>query len=488
LVSDYWGVAFLRSMHRVAASPGAAGALALTAGVDVELPDVSCFGDQLAAQVREGTLAESVVDRAVRRVLRQKAQLGLLDAAWDPESYVSHDGAPDLDARRNRDLARQVAEESVILLANGGTLPLSGQGSVALVGPCADDPRPFLGCYSYPNHVLGQYPDLGLGIEVPTLRERLVTELAGSSVVHEHGCPIRELDTSRIELAAEAARSADVCIAVVGDLPGLFGRGTSGEGCDAQDLRLPGVQGDLLEAVLATSTPVVLVVVSGRPYALGPYADRVAAIVQAFLPGEEAGGALAGVLSGRITPSGKLPVQVPRHIGGQPSTYLAPPLGSASGVSDIDPSPQFPFGHGLSYTSFAYSDLSLSEHEISTSGEVEISCLVTNTGSRAGAEVVQLYIADPVAQVTRPVKQFAGFARVALDAGERARVTFRLHAERTAFTGVDLRQVVEPGEIEVMLGASSEAVHLRARMQIDGPLRAVGHGRRLTTPVTVEPL
>jgi beta-glucosidase len=483
VVSDYWGVAFLRSMHRVAASPGAAGALALTAGVDVELPDVSCFGEQLAEQVRDGAVPEALVDRAVRRVLLQKAQLGLLDADWDPDT---HD-APDLDSPRNREAARRGAEASVILLSNDGILPLREQRSVALVGPCADDPLPFLGCYSYPNHVLWRYPELGLGIAVPTLRDCLVSELPDEAVVHEPGCPVREPDGSRIEHAVHAARRAEVCIAVVGDLPGLFGRGTSGEGCDVEDLRLPGVQDELVEALLATPTPVVLVVVSGRPYALGAYADRAAAIVQAFLPGAEAGGALAGVLSGRVTPSGKLPVRVPRHTGGQPSTYLAPPLGTDSGVSAIDPRPLFPFGHGLSYTTFGYSDLRLSETEITTSGEVAISCLVTNTGSRAGAEVVQLYFADPVAQVTRPLKQLAGFARVPLEPGRQARVTFRLHADRTAFTGVDLRRIVEPGDIELMVGSSSEDIQLRAQLQMHGPLRVVGHDRMLSTPARIEP-
>ena len=197
----------------------------------------------------------------------------------------------------------------------------------------------------------------------------------------------------------DAARSADVCIAAVGDRPGLFGRGTSGEGCDAEDLSLPGVQDELLDALLETGTPLVLVVVSGRPYALGRYAGRLAAAVQAFIPGEEGGPALAGVLSGRVAPSGKLPVQIPRSAGAQPSTYLHPVLGGNSeGVSNIDPTPMFAFGHGLSYTRFGYSGFELGADEIPTDGELEVSCMVHNEGDRAGTEVVQLYLADPVAQ------------------------------------------------------------------------------------------
>ena len=185
--------------------------------------------------------------------------------------------------------------------------------------------------------------------------------------------------------------------------------------------------------------------------------------MQAFLPGEEGGPALAGVLSGRVTPSGKLPVQIPRRAGAQPSTYLHPLLGGNSeGVSNLDPTPLFPFGHGLSYTTFDYSDFSLSAEEIPTDGEVEVRCTVRNAGDRPGAEVVQLYLADPVASVTRPVIQLAGFARVPLEAGESARVAFRLHADRTAFTGTDLRRIVEPGEIQPD-GRLLQRGHPRAR-------------------------
>jgi hypothetical protein len=355
--------------------------------------------------------------------------------------------SPSFSMTANRAIARELAERSVVLLDNRGqALPLRDMRSVAVVGPCADDPLTFLGCYSFPNHVLHAHPELGLGIEVPSLLAALEAELPQLTMTHERGCEIAGDDRSGFSAAAEAARAADLCIAVVGDRAGLFGRGTSGEGCDAEDLALPGVQGDLEEELLATGTPVILVVVSGRPYALGRYADRLAAAIQSFFPGEEGGPALAGVLSGRVVPSGKLPVQIPRRPGGQPGTYLHPPLGGASDVSNQDPSPLFPFGHGLSYTTFDYSNLVLSADEIGTDGEVDISCRVGNAGDLAGTEVVQLYLDDPVAQVTRPVAQLAGFTRVALQPGEQALVRFRLHADRTSFTGVDLRRIVEPGD------------------------------------------
>ena len=491
VVSDYWAIAFLEIMHRVAADSSEAGALALEAGIDVELPHVRCYAEPLAAAVRSGRVDEALVDRAARRVLRQKGELGLLDADWSPEAPAMAAGALDIDPPGHRAIARELAEASIVLLANDGMLPLGRDvRRVALVGPCADDPLAFLGCYSYPNHgVMAGHAGMGLGVEVPTLLDALAGELPEPSIAHEPGCPIMEPDRSGLPAAVEAARAADVCIAVVGDRPGLFGRGTSGEGCDAEDLSLPGIQGELVEALLDTGTPVVLVVTSGRPYSLGRHAGRTAAIVQAFLPGEEGGGALAGVLSGRVAPSGRLPVQVPRNTGAQPSTYLHPVLGGHSGeVSNLDPTPLFPFGHGLSYTAFEYADFALGATEISVDGEVDVSCVVHNAGDRAGTEVVQLYIADPVAQVTRPVIQLVGFHRVALEPGERARVRFRLHADRTAFTGRDLRRIVEPGEIRVMIGASSADIRGLGSVQLTGDVRAVGHDRALTTPATVESL
>ncbi|WP_285487180.1 beta-glucosidase [Amycolatopsis taiwanensis] len=483
VVSDYWSIAFLKTMHGIAEDVGQTGALALAAGVDVELPDTLCYGKELVDLVRSGEVDESVVDRSVRRLLRQKAELGLLDEGWVPE--VSE---VDLDSPRNRAIAREVAEKSVVLLANTGVLPV-GAGKIAVVGPCADDPLAFLGCYSYPNHVLPRYPELGRGVAVPSLLAALRAELPDAEIVAHQGCPIREEDRSGFADAVAATQEADLCVAVVGDRAGMFGEGTSGEGCDAADLSLPGVQDELLSELLATPTPVVVVVVSGRPYALGAHADRAAALVQAFLPGEEGGGALAGVLSGRVTPTGKLPVQVPRLAGGSPGTYLHPPLGGNSeGISNLDPTPLFPFGHGISYTRYEYSDLRLSAPEIPTDGEVAVSVQVANAGDRAGEEIVQLYLHDVCAQVTRPVRQLAGFVRVALAPGERARVTFALHADRTSFIGLNLRRIVEPGTVEVFVGPSSADLPCSASFDLTGPVRELTRDRVLTTPATVAPI
>ncbi|GAA1726270.1 beta-glucosidase family protein [Brachybacterium phenoliresistens] len=484
VVSDYWAVNFLESMHRVVGSPREAAITTLRAGMDVELPETNCF-DELPAAIADGELEVEVLDTAVRRVLRQKVELGLLDAGFD----ITRDGAAiDLDTAENRALARTLAEESIVLLRDeDGALPLAGHGRIALLGPSATEPRSFLGCYSFTNHVLSRLADAGTSVPVPSLAEALAAELPDAALETVRGTDFTGEDRSGIEDAVRAARAADVAVVAVGDKAGLFGAGTSGEGCDVVDLSLPGVQGELVEAVLATGTPVVLVLVTGRPYALGAYAERCAAIVQAFMPGEEGGGAIAGVLSGRVNPSGRLPIGIPAHVGGQPGTYLAPVLAwESDGISNLDPKPLYPFGFGLSYSRFAYSDLRISETVIAPDGEVEISARVTNTSDRDGKEVVQLYLSDPVASVVRPLKRLVGFSKIALAAGESAEVSFRLHADRTSFTGPALRRIVEPGELVVRLGASSEDRTLEGSFRIEGAVRDIEDVPRvLETPVAV---
>jgi beta-xylosidase len=497
VVSDYWAVPFLATTHHVAADATAAGALALAAGIDVELPDTIGYGADLARAVHAGTVPIELLDRAARRVLTQKVELGLLDPQWTPEGSVRGAAAVDLDSPANRALARELAERSIVLLEAGTALPLLGEDRpalhrVAVVGPCADDARTLMGCYAFVNHVLPRHPGHGLGIEVPTVLDALraelgSAELGAAEIVHEPGCAVLGEDRSGFAAAISAAREADVCLAVVGDRAGLFGDGSSGEGCDVEDLRLPGVQDALLAELLATGTPVVVVVVSGRPYALGDVHARAAGLVQAFMPGEEGAAALAGVLSGRVQPSGRLPVQIPRHPGGQPSTYLQPALGSeeGAGISSIDPRPLFAFGYGSSYTSFAFADLQLSSAELPTDGQLEASVRVTNTGGRAGSEVVQLYLHDDVAQVARPLCQLIGFARVALEPGQSAEVRFTVHADRTAYANAALERIVEPGDVQLWVGNSAANTPCRATVRLTGPLRVVTSDRQLLTPVHV---
>ncbi|MGW1746043.1 beta-xylosidase/alpha-l-arabinosidase [Streptomyces sp. NPDC002092] len=475
VVADYFGIGFLETLHRVAGSPAEAAHAALAAGIDVELPTLKCYGKPLLEAVRAGAVPESLVDRAARRVLLQKCELGLLDEGWDPEPAA----VIDLDSAANRALARRLAEESVVLLDNpSGVLPLPPDTRVAVVGPRAADALAMLGCYSFPSHVLAHHPDVPMGVEIPTVLEALRAELPDAKVTFAQGCDTSDPDLSGIEEAVARTAEADLCVAVLGDRAGLFGRGTSGEGCDVTDLRLPGVQGDLLDALVATGVPVVLVLLTGRPYALGRWHGRLAAVVQAFFPGEEGGPAVAGVLSGRVNPSGRLPVSVPRLPGGQPWTYLQPPLGLAGEVSNLDPTPLYPFGHGCSYTTFAW-DCESAGAEIGTDGSYDVAVTVRNTGERAGAEVVQLYLHDPVASVTRPDVRLIGYRRLELDPGEASRVTFHFHTDLSAFTDRSGRRVVEPGALELRLAASSAEVRHTARLQLTGPVRVLGSERRM---------
>lgn len=466
VVADYFGVAFLHLLHGVATDLGEAAGLALAAGIDVELPTGEAYLAPLAEAVRSGAVDEALVDRAVRRALRQKEELGLLDETFEGEPPP----APDLDSPEHRALALRLAEESVVLLTNDGTLPLQRPGRVAVVGPNADRLEAMFGCYSFVNHVIPNHPGTEPGIEVPTLLAALGAELPGAELVHAEGCDVDTDDTSRIAAAVEAAAGADVAVVVVGDHAGLFGRGTVGEGCDRDDLELPGVQRRLVEEVLGTGTPVVLVLLAGRPYAVGWALERCAAVVQAFFPGEEGGPAVAGVLSGRVCPSGRLPVSIPRPAGAQPYSYLHPPLGGDGEVTNLSSAAALPFGHGLSYTTFEHGPVEVLDARTATGLVVEVA--VTNTGERAGAEVVQLYGRDVHASVTRPVAQLLGYHRLELEPGATATVRLTVPPARLAFTGRDGRRVVEPGELRLWTGTPADAGRATAT-ELVGSVREV---------------
>lgn len=487
VVADYFGVAFLHTLHDVAADLEDAAAAALTAGVDVELPTGNAYLDPLRTAIERGTVDVALVDRAVERVLRQKAELGVLE-----RPVPAAGGVVDLDPAESRAVARELAEQSVVLLANDGVLPLHGVGAVAVVGPNADSAEALMGNYSFTNHV--EVPaGTPLGIRVPTVLDALASELPDVRLLHEPGCAVRTDqedpgDAARgIAAAARAAADADVAVVVVGDRAGLFGRGTVGEGSDTDDLRLPGRQGDLVDAVLDTGTPTVLVLVTGRPYPLERWVGRAAAVVQAFFPGEEGGPAIAGVLGGRVNPSGRLPVSVPRGVGGQPYSYLHPRLGGANAVSTIDPAPLYPFGHGLSYTTFEHSELTVAAPSWDTRTTSTVECVVRNTGDRAGADVVQLYVRDLVGSVTRPLRQLLGFARVELAPGAAARVTFDVPADRLALVSRELRWQVEPGEFDLTVARSAADPGLTRRIELTGDVAKCGPGRALLTGVDVRP-
>lgn len=462
VVSDYYGVAFLHLLHAVAGDLGDAAAQALTAGIDVELPTGDAYLEPLETAVRDGVVAETLIDRAVARALRQKAELGLLDETFDSEP-------PDeieLDGPEHRALAARLAEESVVLLGNDGTLPLHRPGRVAVIGPNADRAEALFGCYSFVNHVIPNHPGTGLGIVAASVFEALAAELPDSQIGHARGCEVDGPDTSGFAQARALAIGADVAVVVVGDQAGLFGRGTVGEGCDRDDLELPGVQRRLVEEVLDTGTPVVLVLLTGRAYAVSWALERCAAVVQSFFPGEEGGTAVAGVLTGRVNPSGRLPVSLPRPAGAQPYTYLHPPLGGDGDVTNLDSAPALPFGHGLSYTTFVHEGLTV--EAASTSGPLQARVRVRNTGDRPGADVVQLYGRDVVASITRPVAQLLGYRRLELAPGESAVVWFSVPPARLAFTDRHGDKVVEPGEWQMWVGPSCVQRETEAAVELAG--------------------
>jgi beta-xylosidase len=496
VVADYYAVGFLALLHGVVPEGdwGAAATAALTAGIDVELPTVRGYGAPLAEEVRSGRLDESVIDTSLRRVLAQKIDLGLLDEHWSPvpaalagtDDVADTDalrGTVDLDGDENRALAARLAERAIVLLKNDGVLPLTSPRRIAVVGPTADDPYAVLGCYSFPAHVGVQHPEIPIGIGLPTLLESLRAEFPDSDLVYVRGTSVDGGETAEIEAAAAAARDADVVIVALGDRAGLFGRGTSGEGCDVESLELPGAQQQLLDAVVAAGTPTVVTLRAGRPYALGDAPESANAIIEAFFLGEEGTRAIAGALSGRVNPGGRLPVSVPATPGAQPSSYLAAPLARKSGVSNIDPTPAYWFGHGLSYSSFSWGDLGVSGKLFSQT--VDVRLRVTNTSERDGSDVVQLYLHDPVASVVRPVQRLISYARVDLAAGASATVTFRVPAELASFTGRDGRRIVEPGTLVLGVARSAGEILFAHTVELTGETRVVDHTRPLHADVSV---
>ena len=501
VVADYFAVLLLRLAHRTAADKAEAARQALTAGLDVELPALDCYAE-LIGLVRNGRVDEALVERSLRRALAQKFRLGLFE-----RPYVDAGVAPCVfDTPEQRALAREAAARSICLLTNDGVLPLRPDlRRIAVLGPAADDPRLLQGDYHYPAHLEIIYlgaagdrsflPEAGGAFAAGPHFVPHVTPLAGiraaapdAAVLYERGCDVRDPDPGGIAAAAQAARGAEVAIVCVGGRSGLTEACTVGEARDATDLGLTGVQQQLVEAVVATETPTVVVLVGGRVFALPWIAEHTAALVQAWLPGEEGGHAIADVLFGAVTPSGRLPVSMPRAVGQVPVYYRHRAGGGRAAFhgdyADAPTTPLFAFGHGLSYTTFAYETLRVSAG--STAETIEVTLEVTNTGTRPGDEVVQLYVRDEVASVARPDRQLVGFARVSLAAGERRGVRFRVHPSRLAFYDPAMRFVVEPGALRIMVGASSADLRLEQTVTLTGATAEFRQATIVPTGVTIE--
>jgi beta-glucosidase len=441
-----------------------AGALALKAGVDVGISYEDAYMGALAEAVREGTVPSALVDRAVRRVLEQKLRLGLFEKVLvDPEHAVtvSHTAA-------SQDVALRAAREGIVLLKNEGRLlPLPRDlASVAVVGPNADDAR----------NQLGDYTAGTVLQDVTTVLEGIRGIVSPATrVTHVRGCDVIGDETDEIAAATAAARDANVAIVVVGEneWQAADKKGTSGEGYDVATLELTGRQRELVQAVHATGTPTVVVLINGRPLAVRWIAENVPALVEAWVPGERGGQAVAEILFGDHEPEGRLPITIPRHVGQLPVAYDFKPSraywlehGWGKPYADLDPTPLFEFGHGLTYTTFAYSNLRLSAETIGPDGEVEVQVDVQNTGSRPGREVVQLYLRDPVASVVVPVQRMRGFQKVELAPGEGKTVRLVLEPDDLALLDAQLRWVVEPGAFEVAIGSSSQRIHLTGRFEV----------------------
>jgi len=509
VVADYFTTLLLITSHRVAADKAAAARMALEAGLDVELPALDCYAE-LIAGVESGAVDAALVDRSVARVLRLKFELGLFEAA-----SVDAEAAPRVyQTPADRKLARELAAKSMVLLKNsGGLLPLSpATRRIAVIGPCADDLRLLQGDYHYPAHAeivyrrdredLGNIlprSDAGSALAPGPYYPPSVTPLQGiraaapeSEVGFAQGCPVMEEQAAGLAEAVELARQADVAVLCVGGRSGLMPDCSVGEFRDSARLELPGLQQALVEQVVATGTPCVVVVISGRVHALPWIAEHAPALIYAFVPGEEGGHGVADLLFGQVNPSGRLPVSLPRHVGQLPVYHARKWPAEGGGAGPFSPdyvdepaTALYPFGHGLSYTQFEYTQLRITPERVPADERVEIALCVRNTGSVAGGEVVQLYVQDPVASVTRPLGQLAGFARLELAAGETLGLRFKLHPSQLAFYDRGMRFVVEPGEIRVRVGASSSDARLAGAFQIEGKTREVDPRRIVPTQVEI---
>jgi beta-glucosidase len=504
IVADYIGISLLYQHHNLARDPAEAAAMAFNAGLDIELPADDC-ASHLGEAVRRGLLSMETIDAIVKRILTEKLRLGLFERPYADEGKI------ELQAPATVELAREVARQAVVVLENQGILPLDPGKRLAVIGPTADDPLALLCGYSFPVHLI--LNDAGeAASQVVTPRAAFDKALGGGKVAYAQGCLIIEerkygspvfpgdveksttleqaspvsRRTDLIPEAVACARAADVAVVCVGDLAGLFQTGTVGEGSDADSLDLPGVQQQLLEAVVATGKPVVVVLTSGRPYNLGGLEDKVAAFVMAFAGGQEGGTALVDVLTGKVEPSGRLSVSVPKNVGAVPY-YYNHKMKSAGTPIALHFGSRYPFGHGLGYTRFEFADLALDAGEVDTAaGTIRVRFTVRNAGSRAGVSVPQLYVRDLLASMVRPVKELKAFGRVELRPGESARVTFEVPTDMLCFTGMEGRRIVEPGEFELQVGASSADIRLRATVGLTGAVHTLGRLWRMESRCRVE--
>ncbi|HPR97247.1 MAG TPA: glycoside hydrolase family 3 N-terminal domain-containing protein [Thermotogota bacterium] len=491
VVSDYFAIDMLKDYHKLVPTLSDAAKLAIEAGLDVELPFTKCYTTPLEKYVEEGKVSMEVIERSLERLLRLKFEMGIFD-----HPYIDLSKIPvSLNTAAHRAVSERAAEKSFVLLKNDGLLPLAKEiRSIAVIGPNAADGRNQLGDYSTPAHIesLGDMKEQDhFNSPVPDFDDfsysvdRVVNVLQGirsevsedTEVLYAKGCHVIDETDSDIEDAVRIAGKADCVVLCLGDKSGLIPDCTTGESRDTMTLELRGRQLELTEKLFALGKPVVSVIISGRPYNLSVFEEKSSAILQAWLPGEEGGTAIARTLFGEVNPSGKLPISFPRGVGQIPVYYNHKASGQRShwfgDYVDGSPTPLYPFGYGLSYTSFTYSDLKLTDSFKTTDDEIEMDFFVKNTGEVAGEEIVQLYVNDPAASVTRPVKELKGFGKIHLEPGEEKLLSFILPVELLSFFDREMNMVVEPGEFKIMIGASSEDIRLEKTIEGMGQKRYI---------------
>jgi beta-glucosidase len=451
VVSDYGSVVDILEKHAVAADKTEVAKRAVEAGMDVELPESNCFTSPMLAGLKNGTISEKAVDEAVRHVLSVKFRMGLFDDRLVDEAKA----AVSSHTEQHQALALRIAQEAITLLKNNAnSLPLSaGLKSLAVIGPQAD--RSVLGGYTWDRYAADRF----------TTPLQAIKNKAGEKIVvhYAFGCDVTGDGDAKdgIAAAVEAARQSQLAVLFLGN-----DRRTEGEQKDRANLELPGAQPELIEAVAATGVPVVVVLINGAPVVMTGWIDKVAAVLEAWYPGEAGGQAIADVLFGDANPSGKLPVSLPRSMGQLPLFYNYKPTGRIDDYVDLTGKPLFPFGFGMSYTTFAYHGLEITPATARAVQKVTVSLEVENSGAVAGDEVVQLYVHDKLASVVRPIKELKAFQRVSLQPGEARQVSLELDVHQLGLYDAGLDFVVEPGEFDIMVGSSSEDIRLKGTLVV----------------------
>ena len=509
-VSDYGAIWNVFAVQHMGESTTEAGAACLEAGLDVELPIPMCYGAELKAKIETGEVDPALLDQAVLRVLEAKFRMGLFE---HPYALLGEELGHALHQPQDDEISRRAAQESITLLKNNGALPLAGKEKVvAVIGPHAANARYYFGGYTHLSMLESQAAAgnsmAGVGNggdssalemdrvpgtnvqadetevfdsilerlepDCPNLLQTLREQLPDAKILYAAGYPKAGADESGFPEALALAQQADVLILTLGGKNGSGSIATMGEGVDGADINLPACQDAFLREAAKLGKPMIGIHFDGRPISSDTADSLLDAIVEAWTPAKFAAEAVTNVLTGRYNPSGKLPVTVARSAGQIP-VYYNHPNGSSwhQGMSvgftdyvDMPHKPRYCFGHGLSYTRFVYSDPELSKYELLSDEALTVSLRLTNTGEAAGTEIVQLYLQDLQASMTRPVKELQGFARVHLAPGESKKISFVVHPSQLAFLDKDMRWKIEKGEVRVQLGASSEDIRLEDSFRI----------------------